>query len=77
MTTSKVINNLKFSQILFTSVDNHKDKKIITKLNKWNDIKGNTLEEQTLSAFRKNMKKAKLLKIKVSEGSRLSKLVRS
>jgi DNA-directed RNA polymerase subunit beta len=56
LTTSKVINNLKFSQILFTSVDNHKDKKIITKLNKWNDIKGNTLEEQTLSAFRKNMK---------------------
>mgnify|MGYP001169762892 FL=1 len=63
LTTSQVINNLKFSQILFTSVDNHKDKKIITKLNKWNDIKGNTLEEQTLSAFRKNMKKAKLLKI--------------
>jgi DNA-directed RNA polymerase subunit beta len=27
LTTSKVINNLKFSQILFTSVDNHKDKK--------------------------------------------------
>ena len=46
MTTAKAINNLKFSQILFTSVDNQKDEKTNNKLNKWNDIKNNTLKIQ-------------------------------